>query len=114
MHVVNATNIAVRDDNSLGATRIDAVTLTRCIKSGRCKLDFLGGGVTRRSTYRNLSLPPMSSSCRRSKHGTAVCSFDSVIKAALMVYSDDHTGERAELLATDGLTRFSRVTCSFS
>lgn len=35
----------------------------------------------------------MSSSTSDSSTAPTVCSFDSVIKALLMVYSDDHTGE---------------------
>lgn len=117
-----ATKIAINHetcDNSYATSResVVRVALKRC---NRVELHRLVQARLSRARhvvepYRNLSLPRMSSSTSDSSTAPTVCSFDSVIKALLMVYSDDHTGEdQARARTSDGLTLFSRVTCSFS
>lgn len=93
-----ATKIAINHetyDNSYTMSResLVEVTLKRCIESSCSTQARLSRTQHVVEPYRNLSLPPMSSSTSDSSTAPTVCSFDSVIKALLMVYSDDHTGE---------------------
>lgn len=86
---------------------------SRLSVASRLDVSLAFSTLTRRRTYRNLSLPPMSPSTGDSSTARPfVASIPSLRQHSWFIQMT--TLERTNLVASDGLTRFSRVTCSFS